>query len=166
MTVSAVRLTFLLAFAMVLLPSCDPGTSPDADGVSVDFTLINVSGWRSTAFTIGDTIIVHFGLTNTSDGPLTYHYTGIPVVLKIKSGDSVVATSVDGLLFAQVVLGGVLASGQSMTYDWRGPNTPWNSQSIVLEPGIYHAEADGGVFGRISSSKPVPIQFVVYPGNI
>ncbi len=157
----------LLAVALSLFASCDLGESVDQNSVPVDFVLLNAGGWQSSAFTIGDTVFVHFKLTNKLGRPITYFHTGPLIILQILQGDSVVATSVDGLAFPQDAMAAVLQDGQSVTADWPAPNAPWSSRTIVLYPGVYRAAvAHSDLFNRLGIQPPTPIQFTVYPGLV
>ncbi len=160
------RIFIFCVWVSVVLSGCDFGETFDQDGLQVDFALLSVSGSRRVNFNLLDTVIVHFSVTNCSDREITYYYTGTPVILKIARGDSVVGTSVDGLVFAQVVHSRVLGAGQSLTLDWMVPNGPWGDHTVILTPGTYLALVDCALFKTMPFAQPNPLQFRVYPGNV
>ena len=150
-----------------LLIGCDLGESFDRQAVTIEFALLSTSGMKRTAFTVPDTIIVRFRITNNSGKPLSYHYTGTPIILKILKAGSVVASSVDGMEFAQVIRGDVLQSGQSLGVDWRIPGMLPSGATDALQAGSYEAIAlAGGVFDSFQVSHPGPIPFTMYPGGV
>ena len=157
----------IVAMSICLLAGCDLGDAIGHSAIQIDFTLLNTAGRRSVIFVGRDTITVHFALTNNSGKALPYHYTGTPIVLKITKADAAIATSVDGLVFVQIVRGGVLETGQSVVVDWRLPNATLSGQTSFLSPGSYQAVVlSSGMFDSFQMNRPEPIQFTVYAGNV
>jgi hypothetical protein len=107
---------------------------------------------------------ITFRLLDTTGTPTAEFHTGPAVVFDIVSADTVVCTSVDGLVFAAVVLGGMVRDGETYHATWRAPNSPGRRPRISLAPGTYVARAHHGAFFdnyRIPSTNTSP--FTVLP---
>jgi hypothetical protein len=140
--------------------------SSNANGkLTATFTLADSAGHPSTTFYSGDHFDMSFSLINTTADTLTYHRgsTAPPVIFEILRSDSVVATSIDGYAFVQVVLGGFVAPGDSLIGDWEAPNTPAQSPRVVLSPGSYQAKVLYPAFEQTETNSVSTINFAIVP---
>ena len=95
---------------------------------------------------MGDDFNLNFTITNNTGRDLTFHHSGPPVIFRLETDDSLVASSTDGLVWAAVILEGTLAHGESYSTTWRAPNTPWSGKHIIPRPGQYRATVRAGCF--------------------
>ncbi|HTP13926.1 MAG TPA: hypothetical protein VMM37_09855 [Bacteroidota bacterium] len=136
------------AFVFVLL-ACVGGcnSNPVADSrFTTTFSIADTTGTPSTTFHPGESFDVSFAVTNRTGATQTYHFTGVPVVFQILQADSVLLTSVDGLVFPQVVLAGQLGDGETYTATWRAPNNAARVPTRELGVGGYQARVLHGCF--------------------
>ena len=107
---------------------------------------------------------MRFALLNLSGIDQTYHYTGIPIVFEVCSADTTVCTSIDGLLFPQVVLGGVVRNGETFQATWQAPHSIARGSLISLAPGTYQANIrHGGFCANVRVAQTTSVQFTVTP---
>ncbi len=150
-----------IALLALLFPifGCDLGHSPISDrdlgnslyrepgGFQITFRLLDTTGIPTAVFHAGDSFDMEFVLRNMSGKDQTFHHTGPPVWFDILSADTVLCTSIDGMAFPQVVLGGTVRDGETYRATWRAPNSLGRRPRIIsLAPGIYLARAHHGVF--------------------
>ncbi len=163
-----------IAFLALLFPisGCELGHSPHeppggfqpSGGFQITFRLLDTTGVPTSKFQAGESFDMEFVIRNLSGMDQSFHYTGPAVVFDILSADTVLCTSVDGLAFPQVLLGGILHNGESYRATWRAPNSPGRRPPISLAPGTYVARAHHGAFfdhTRIPSTNTTP--FTVQP---
>lgn len=155
-----------LLLAVVIITGCSLlGRKSNRTSIlAPTFTLTDTTGHVTTTFHSGEHFIMTFSLVNTSREGLSYRRgsTKPPVVFKIVRNDSTVATSIDGYAFAQVVLGGYLAVGDTLKGRWTAPTTPPQNPKVVLSPGSYKAKVVYPAFDQEVTVKPVsPVDFTV-----
>ncbi len=101
----------LMVSISFVLDGCDLlKINPNAAmNLTASFILIDTSGNVKPIIHTGESFGLSFMLINTTSDTITYRRgnTGPAVIFEILKNDSIVATSVDGYAFAQVVLGGV-----------------------------------------------------------
>jgi hypothetical protein len=135
--------------------------------VKVECTLTDASGRTRGYFTILEVATVHVTITNSSGMRLPYSYSWSPIFIEIQEGDSIIATSLDGLTSVQMLSYDVLEVGHSIVFDWAPPQTPWNGRRPGLNAGLYKAAVRyQGLFDRFRLKEPESIEFRVYPGNV
>jgi hypothetical protein len=150
--------------ALLALRACDFGEEIPLDRVSVTFTLTNTQGHEATSVTVGDEFDLNFTITNNTGRNLTFHHSGPPVIFRLETHDSLMSSSIDGLVWIQVVLEGTLADGETYSTTWRAPNTPWSGRLIIPLPGQYRATVSAGCFfDQLRIRAPQPIGFVIEP---
>ncbi len=125
-------------------------------GFPTTFSVTDTTGRPASTFHPGDSFDISFAVSNQSGADQSYHYTGVPVVFQIVRGDSVVATSIDGFLFPQVVLGGRLRNGETYSASWRAPNTSARIPHLDLSAGDYEARILHGGFFEQYALPPTP----------
>lgn len=154
---------YFLFLAVIFLIACNEDhSSVGVNGVNTQFKLLDSNGVEKTIFKSGDDFEMRFLLVNLSGSDLSYHYTGIPVFFEIHQNDSIVATSVDGLTFAQVVLGGAVKSGEFYKANWLASNSPAGDPKLILPAGNYKAFVKHyGFFDNIKLKESSPVEFVI-----
>jgi hypothetical protein len=161
----------------LLLCSCDLGNTPerapdhgstvnDEQLVTLDFELsyrlTDTSGVEKTKFRSGEDFLVTLAITNLTREPQIYAHTGPVVIFSVLLGDSTIATSVDGLAWPQNVIVDTLGVAQTLTFLWRGPNSPARIPRRSLAPGYYTVAAVfRTVFGGHEVSDPKPLSLLV-----
>ncbi|MGD8782734.1 MAG: hypothetical protein PVH88_27735 [Ignavibacteria bacterium] len=141
------RKEYLIIVMLVLLNSCNNDDSIVMyDNISIQFSLHNTGGDETTVFKSGEDIEMRFFITNMSGKDLSYHYTGVPLIYEIYNSDTVFATSIDGLVFPQVVIGNEIKYGETYQSKWLGPNAPYREPQIQLPVGKYKAYVKHGSF--------------------
>ncbi len=150
-----------LILIAVFFSGCDLLTSSSGEKQDLNpgFTLTDTLGRNTGHFHPGENFDVSFSLRNTTGDTLTYYHTGPAVVFSIMKGDSIVATSIDGYLFPQVVIGTRLAPGDTLQAKWRAPNTPARPDTLVLAPGLYEATVRFPTFQQLKTDTISPIGF-------
>jgi hypothetical protein len=153
------RSLLMLLLVPMFIRGCDPFVvSPVVPGTAVPvLTLCDLNGRPSAVFRSGQDFEMRFSLANLSREDICYSYTAPEMVFKIFAGDSVVATSVDGWMFAQVIIGGCIRAGETYRSRWIAPNAPGREPRISLPPGIYTARAYHAAFSdpRVQALRPV-----------
>ena len=154
---------YFFLFVLLLLISCNNEDSGLMfNGIDTQFKLYDSNGVEKTIFKSGDDFEMRFLLVNLSGRDLSYHYTGIPVTFEIYQNDSIVATSVDGLTFAQVILGGALKNGESFKANWMAPNSPARDPKLILPVGNYKAFVKHyGFFDNSKLKESSPVEFEI-----
>lgn len=105
---------------------------------------------------------MRFELTNNSGKDLIYDYTGVPVIFEIHQNDSIIATSVDGYLFPEVILRDTINNNETYHFNWIAPNTPVKGTKIILQAGNYQAFVKhSAFFGNFRYKETLPIGFVI-----
>ncbi len=157
------KMICLILFVIIGLTSCSNENSVGViNGISTNFKLLNANGKESTSFKSDENFQMKFSVTNLSGNMLSYHYTGVPVIFGIVQNDSVVATSVDGLTFAQVVLGGSIKNGDTYRINWTAPYSPGRQSKFILSPGKYEAVViHKRFFDNYQLKSTEPIEFTV-----
>ena len=155
------KLLFIL-IPLFLFMSCDSGTTPTNNhDLSVSFTLADTLGNQTTIFHTGSSFDMAFSVKNLTGKPLTYGFTGTPVVFQILSADSVFAGSTDFLTFTQDYKRGTLDNQATYTDRWRAPNTIGRQKPLVLLPGQYKARILHNFFNEFRMEDPQLIPFTI-----
>ncbi len=149
-------ITFLALLSPIL--GCDLDHSPISDRdlgysryhergeIQMTFRLLDTTGIPAAVFHAGESFDMEFVLRNMSGKDQTFHHTGPPVLFAILSADTVLCTSIDGMVFPQVVLAGTVHNGETYRATWRAPNSAGRRPRIIsLAPGTYVARAHHGV---------------------
>ncbi len=154
------------AFALVaaILTGCGV-VGPNSTGaydITANFFVTDTAGGAATNFVPGENIDMSFSMVNNSRDTLIY-YGGPqpPVVFRILKNGAVIATSVDGYAFPQVVVGRALLPGDTLKGYWNAPTTPAQTKPVVLSPGTYKAEVLYPEFKDKTVSPVAPITFSV-----
>jgi hypothetical protein len=154
---------YFFLFILIPLISCnEEDSSLMFNGVYTQIKLYDTNGVEKTIFKSGEDFEMRFFVTNQSGMDLSYHYTGIPVTFEIHQNDSVVATSVDGLTFAQVILGSSVKNGETYIANWLAPNSSARDPKISLKAGNYKAFVKHyGFFDKFQIKETSPTEFTV-----
>jgi hypothetical protein len=157
------KIIYFLLLALIFLVACnEDNSSVGVNGVTTKFKLYDTNGVEKTTFKSGDDFEMRFLLVNLTGRDLSYHYTGIPVTFEIYQNDSIVATSVDGLTFAQVILGDALKNGESFNANWMAPNSPARDPKLILPVGHYKAFVKHyGFFDNSKLKESSPVEFEI-----
>jgi hypothetical protein len=131
-----------LIFALTIAISfwaCNSAQSPapPADNPATRIELFDTTGAPSATFHAGEDFDVRFSLRNTTGRDRLYYFTGVPVVFTVYQADSAVATSIDGMVFPQVVLGDTVFMNEEYHNTWRAPNPLLYRSGRSLPPGDY-----------------------------
>jgi hypothetical protein len=157
------KMIYFLLLAGIFLIACnEDNSSVGVNGVNTQFKLYDSNGIEKTTFKSGDDFEMRFSLVNLSGRDLSYHYTGVPVGFEIRQNDSIIATSVDGMMFIQVILGGEVKNGDTFKVNWIAPNSPARDPKLILPAGNYKAFVKHYNFfdeGILKESSP--IEFVI-----
>lgn len=156
------KILFIVCMASVTFRTCESGEPIVFDGLVIKLDVTDTTGRESRQFRPGESFDLRFSMTNMTGTPLSYEHTGPEVVLLVMAGDSLVASSVDGLMWVQVVQAGSLRNGDSFSLTWRAPNTPWTGRVISLDPGRYTAAVSVRArFDGVTPPVVTPIAFTV-----
>ena len=157
------KIIYFLLLAGIFLIACnEDNSSVGVNGVNTQFKLYDSNGVEKTAFKSGDDFEMRFSLVNLSGRDLSYHYTGIPVFFEIHQNDSIIATSVDGLTFAQVILGAEVKNGGIFRDNWIAPNSSARDPKLILPAGNYKAFVKHyGFFDSVKLKESNPVEFVI-----
>ncbi len=150
----------LIALLALLSPvsGCDLDHSPISDRdlgysryqergeIQMTFRLLDTTGMPTAVFHAGESFDMEFVLRNMSGRDQTFHHTGPAVWFDILSADTVFCTSLDGMVFPQIVLAGTVHNGETFRATWRAPNSAGRRPRISLAAGTYVARAHHGVF--------------------
>jgi hypothetical protein len=140
----------------------DPGG--ERGNITADFRLRDTLGRESYVFRSGDEFILRLVLSNQTSQPQGFSFTPPAVNFEIQSGDSLVCTSVDGLVFPQVVLRDSIEARGTLTEQWRATKTTARPGGIALEPGQYTARAwIGCAFDSFGVLPPRTASFAITP---
>ena len=154
---------YFFLFVLFLLIGCNnEDSSLMFNGVDTQFKLYDTNGVEKMIFKSGEDFEMRFFVTNLSGRDLSYHYTGIPVTFEIHQNDSIIATSVDGLTFAQVILGGAVKNGETYKANLLAPNASARDPKISLQAGNYKAFVKHyGFFDKFQIKETTSIEFIV-----
>lgn len=153
---------YFLLFVLLCFYGCKEESILMSNGITSSFELYDNDEVKKTIFKSGEDFKMIFMVTNLSGKDLYYGYTGVPVVFEIHQNDSTVATSTDGLVFAQVALKGTIKNGETFKADWLAPSSKGRIPKISLPAGNYKAYVKyGGFFIQSKIDKTPPIEFVV-----
>jgi hypothetical protein len=137
----AIKWLFVTIISVLLL-SClqDPVDIPDSGDI---FFLSNFSGDPTTTFQSGEDFFMHFCLVNTTNDTLDFTVgdSRPPVTFYIYKNGIQIASSIDGLCFAHVVMYYKLDPGDTLKGLWLAPTAPILSSHNILSPGRYKARA-------------------------
>ena len=133
--------------------------------LTASFELTDTAGRAKPIIHSGESFGLSFRLINTTSDTITYRRanTGPVVIFEILRNDSIVATSVNGYAFAQVVLGGVLAPRDTLYGYWEAPTTPAQYPKATLYAGDYDARVLLPPFDNAKISAAQQIGFPVSP---
>lgn len=138
-----------------------PGTSRTYN-LTANFLISDTTGRAATHFVSGESFDMSFSMVNNTGDTLVYYGSPQPpVVFRILKNGSVVATSIDGYAFPQVVVGRALLPGDTLKGYWRAPTTPAQTPPVVLSPGTYQAEVAFPEFKDKTLSPIAPIPLVI-----
>jgi len=170
------RLLLVLLISMIVR-SCDLGTSldnsTDQDGANkqgcvvatwyrIAYELADTLGRTKAVFKSGEDFIATLAITNLTRRGQIYAHTGPVMVFSVRSGDSTVTSSTDGLAWPQVVVLDTLRAGETLRYTWRGPNSEAKIPHVSLTPGAYTVVGEfTTMFGGKDVVDPDPIAFVI-----
>lgn len=157
------KIIYILLLTGIFLIACNEDNSiVGVNGVNTQFKLYDSNGVEKTTFKSGDDFEMRFLLVNLSGRDLSYHYTGIPVTFEIHQNDSIIATSVDELTFAQVILSSSVKNGGFYKSNWLAPNSPARDPKLILPVGNYKAFVKHyGFFDNSKLKESNPIAFVI-----
>ena len=156
------KIYFFLIVVIGFTACNDDNSSVGVNGVNTQFKLYDSNGVEKTAFKSGDDFEMRFLLVNLSGRDLSYHYTGIPVFFEIHQNDSIIATSVDGLSFPQVILGDEVKNGGIFRDNWIAPNSSARDPKLILPTGNYKAFVKHyGFFDNVKIKESSPVEFVI-----
>jgi hypothetical protein len=157
------KIIYFLLLAGIFLIACnEDNSSVGVNGVNTQFKLYDSNGVEKTTFKSGDDFEMRFSLVNLSGRDLSYHYTGIPVFFEIHQNDSIIATSVDGLSFPQVILGDEVKNGETFSDNWVAPNSSARDPKLILPAGNYKAYIKHyGFFDNVKLKESSPVEFMI-----
>lgn len=155
------RIVLLMLLSVVFYSGCNLFETNSSKNPNPVLILSDLAGNLTNTFQSGEHFQMEFTLKNTTGEDRTYGYSGFPVVFSIHQGDSLVATSSDGYLFAMVLLGGSVKSGETMSASWVAPNTKYQEPKVVLSPGTYQAKVSFPKFRETTIDPPSPVEFTV-----
>ena len=127
------------------------------------FTITDTTGYSKTTFSPGEHFDLSFTYVNTTTDTLTYirGSSAPPVIFEILKDDIVIASSVDGYSFVQVLLGGHLTPKDTLKGQWQAPNTQYQYPKAILTPGLYQAKVIFPTFGQTAASSHLDIAFSI-----
>ena len=161
------RASFALAFAFAFFSGCKSsvtGTPPSEKeyDITAVFSLSDTDNGGETRFRAGDNFDLSFVMVNRTADTLYYDVTGPPpVVFTITHKCSVVASSVDGYGFIQIVKRKTFLPGDTLQARWRAPITPAQKPRVRLVQGVYNAGVTFPTFPGRTVSPIEPIPFAV-----
>lgn len=133
------RLVFSLAAVMLSsLMGCNQFEVPTKTLI-VDFRLSKLDGTLSDSFHAGEKFDMRLVITNRTGEIRRYSYTEPNYLFKISKNDTVVITSIDGLLFPQVFVSDSIMPDQTVSYNWLAPTSVYYPDGFQLTPGKYQA---------------------------
>lgn len=161
----------IISFALlsILLAGCDllKNKSNGNAVLSASFSLTDTTGKPMGIIHPSQQFDLSFLLINTTADTITFHRgnSGPSVTFQILKDDSIVATSVDGYAFLQVVLGGFVAPHDTLRAYWKAPTTPAQNPIVTLYPGSYEAKVLFPTFDQVNVNPVSQIEFSVVPYN-
>lgn len=154
--------TFALVAAIITgcgVMGPDPAATYD---LTANFFVTDSAGKAETHFVSGESFDMSFSMVNNSRDTLVYYGSPQPpVVFRILKNGRVVATSIDGYAFPEVVVGRVLFPGDTLSGYWRAPTTPAQIPPVLLSPGTYQAEVVFPEFKDKTINRIAPISLVI-----
>ena len=155
----------LISIILTTLQGCDAIGLPadSAGGITTTFSLFDTTGRVTTQFRPGEPFDMRFTLTNASGRDQVYHFTGVELFFEIDSGNTVFSTSIDGMIFPQVVLTRAVHNGETFHGSWRAPRSIMDWPPLRLQPGSYQAFVRHHAFFdtlRIVQTGPIPFTIV------
>ncbi|GAB6283631.1 MAG: hypothetical protein STSR0008_24150 [Ignavibacterium sp.] len=157
------KIYFLLLAGIFLIACNEDNSSVGVNVVNTQFKLYDINGVEKTTFKSGNNFEMRFLLVNLSGRDLSYHFTGTPVFFEIHKNDSIIATSVDGLLFPEVILYGEVKNGEIIRDKWIAPNSVARDPKLILSPGNYKAFVKHYAFfdDNVTIKESLPVEFVI-----
>lgn len=156
--------TLIITLALGIA-GCDLGDKSinPVELLSATVQLTDTTGRETTTFHTAENFDINFKLTNMTGKRLTfYRGSSAPDVLFIVfRGDSVVASSIDGYVFAMVISAGYLEPGQTMRGHWRGPTTPFQYPKVLLARGVYRLTVSFPIFDQAETKGVPAIEFSI-----
>ncbi len=128
-----------LALVIFLLSGCDLVNTKSTWKLIPTFTLTDTTGQVRKIFHPGENFVMSYSVINTTSFTLDYYNTKPPVIFQVIKNDSVIASSIDGYAFAEVVRGGYLMPYGVLKATWKAPTTPPQYPKVILSPGSYEA---------------------------
>ncbi len=125
------------------------------DKVTPTLALYDLSGRPAWVFRSGEDFDVRYTLTNLTRTDICYQYGPPEVAFKIFLGDSVIATSADGLAFPQIIIPKCIRAGETFQSHWIAPNSLGRIPRISLPPGIYTMRA---YHAALSDPRVLPLR--------
>jgi hypothetical protein len=154
----------LCLLVTLLVAACDKfPVGAGAGAVATALTLHTTAGAEARVFRSGEEFEMRFSLSNSMRSPLCAQYTPPELVFRIHAGDSLVASSVDGMAFPQVLLTVCVEAGQGISLRWNAPNAPGRSPAISLPPGEYTASVHHALYALAVVPRALPVAFTVAP---
>ncbi len=147
---------------LILFTACEDGDF-NMNRIKSEFKLYDNNGIEKNIFQSGDDFEMRFELTNNSGKDLIYYYTGVPVIFEIHQNDSIIATSVDGYVFPEVVLSDTIKNNETYHFNLIAPNTPVRATKIILQAGNYQAYVKHSAFFvdfRYKETLPIPFTII------
>ena len=150
------RLVCILVASMITR-SCDLGHPPDesvehgsavsqgnctTSGFQLTYHLTDTLGASKAVFKCGEDFLVKLAITNLTGQAKRFVFSGPVVVFSVRSVDSTVASSEDGLAWPQDVRLDTLEVAETLTFGWRGPNSIAKKPRLSLLPGSYTVAAE------------------------
>ena len=157
------KIIYFLLLAGIFLIACnEDNSSVEINGFNTQFKLYDSNGVEKATFKSGDDFEMRFSLVNLSGRDVSYHYTGLPVFFEIHQNDSIIATSVDGFSFIQVIIGDEVKNGDMFKANWIAPNTTARDPKIILPAGNYKAFVKHYCFfDNVKIKESSPVEFVI-----
>ena len=166
-----------ILLASMITHSCDIGHPVDGpvqngspngqgncitSGFQLTYQIKDTLGSSKVVFKSGEDFVVTLGITNLTGQAQIFALGGPVVVFSVKSVDSTVASSMDGLAWPQNVLLDTLGVAETRTFGWRGPNTMAHKPRLSLAPGSYTVAAEfKTVFGGQDVCDPKAVALIV-----
>jgi len=164
------KILILSIIIFTILSSCDNhkivNNQTNYKGILVTFTISDTNGVEKHIFKSTEEFVVDFKVTNHSGEKIRY-FSGMPVVsYSIFNKFTVVATSMDFMGYAAVMVTNTILNGEVFTEQWIGPNTMGRKAEndlIELNPGNYQiGVTHTSLFSeyRLPQTEPVQIEII------
>jgi len=131
----------------LILSGCEIFDIQQNRDMNTSFTLTDTLGQTADIFHSGEDFILTANLINTLDDTVFYDIrnSGPLVFFTLLQGDSVVASSSDGMGSHCVIIPSYSAPGDTQSVSWTAPTTLTQVPSVTLEPGFYTARASWNI---------------------